>query len=90
MNLSRTISLSIFDKYGNEISISTDTNHSIEFFIPRDLNIIIPPMIIQNVTSLNRTNRLFHFHLINLTTFQTNPNLTQSIHIEMHSFNINL
>ncbi len=40
-NLSRSISLSILDQNGNEISIETDFN---------DPNLIIRPMILQNIT----------------------------------------
>ena len=41
-NLSRSISLSILDQNGNEISIQTNLSHPIEIIIPRDPNLIIP------------------------------------------------
>jgi hypothetical protein len=60
-----------------------------EFFIPRDPNLFIPPMFRQNVTSFtNQKKQLFHFHHIILT--QNNPNLTFSLHFELHPLNTNL
>ena len=50
-NLSTSISLSLLDQNGNEISFRTN---SMQFIIPRDPNIIIPSMNLQNVTSMNR------------------------------------
>ena len=41
-NLSTSISLSLFDQYGNEIPIETTIDHPIEIFIPRDPNLVIP------------------------------------------------
>ena len=56
----------------------------IEFIIPRDPNLIIPSMILQNVTSINSShNLLFNLHYINIT--QSN-NLSISVHFEMQSF----
>jgi hypothetical protein len=52
-NLSTSISLSIFDQNGNEISFQTNENHPIRLFIPRYPNIRIPSMNLQNVTSMN-------------------------------------
>jgi hypothetical protein len=88
-NLSTSISLSILDRNGNEISIPTSFDDPYRFVIPRDPNVIIPSMTLQNVTSLNSTphNLLFNLHYINI--IQSN-NLTISIHIEMESFNPNL
>ncbi len=81
-NLSRSVSLSLLDNDGNEISISTTLNNPYQFIIPRDPNLILPPMTLQNVTSLNSTphHLLFNFHYINIV--QSN-NLPISIHIEM-------
>jgi len=66
-NLSRSLSISILDEKGNEISFETNSD-SIEFFIPRDPNLRIPPMILTNET----------FHSLNLTT-----DLPISIHFEI-------
>ena len=81
-NLSTSISLSILDQNGNEISIQTNSNNPIEIIIPRDPNLIIPPMILQNVTSINSTphNQLFNLHYINITS-----NFSISVHFEMQS-----
>lgn len=53
-NFSTSISLSIFDENGNDISLTITTSHDypIEFFIPRDSVFVIPKMILQNVSSI--------------------------------------
>ena len=66
-NLSRSLSISILDEKGNEIPFETNSD-SIEFLIPRDPNLRIPPMILTNET----------FHSLNLTT-----DLPISIHFEI-------
>ena len=66
-NLSRSLSISILDEKGNEIPFEKNSN-SIEFFIPRDPNLRIPPMILTNET----------FHSLNLIT-----DLPISIHFEI-------
>jgi hypothetical protein len=82
-NLSRSISLSILDQNGNDVSIETN----FELIIPRDPNLIIPDMILQNVISTNFTfyNQLFYLHYVNITSI-----LTISVHIEIHSLNPNI
>jgi hypothetical protein len=80
-NLSTSISLSILDQNGNEISFETN---SMRFVIPRDPNLIIPSMTLQNVTSINQ-NLLFNLHYINVTSI-----LPISIHIEIHPLNLSL
>jgi len=74
-NVSRSISFSLFDSDGNEISL----DYPIEIFIPRDPNRILPPMILQNVTSRQQ---LFNFHYVNITTI-----LSISVHIEIEPLN---
>ncbi|UJR21041.1 hypothetical protein I4U23_024141 [Adineta vaga] len=83
-NVSASISLSILDENGNEVSLQTDSNHPIEIIIPRDPNFNIPPMILQNVTSGNFTphNHLFVYHYLNLTS-----SLPISVHIEIQPLN---
>ena len=83
-NLSTSVSLSLFDRDGNEILIQTTSEQSIELIIPRDPNIIIPPMTLQNVTSLQNHNRSFHYHFVNITR---NDNLTVSFHFEIYPYN---
>jgi hypothetical protein len=80
-NFSRSVSLSIIDQSGNEIPIETNYSYSIEMIIPRDPNVIISPMILQNITSLNQP---YHMKVINLKEIQSNENLTNSIHFEIH------
>src|SRR5690349_8821951 len=83
-NLSRSISLSILDKNGNEVSIKTNENDSIEIIIPRDPNLIIPPMIIQNVTSIPH-NQSFNIHYVDITTI-----LPISVHFQIRPLDPNL
>jgi len=86
-NLSRSISLTILDRNGNEVSIQTNVTSPIELIIPRDPNLVIPSMTLQNVTSLNSTlhHQLFYLYYINITS----P-LAVSVHFEIHPLNINL
>ncbi|CAF1234712.1 unnamed protein product [Adineta steineri] len=90
-NLSRSISLSIVDQSGNDISFNTNENNStIRLIIPRDSNVVIPSMYLQNVTTTTTTNStnnnlLFSLHYINITS-----SLSVSVHIEIHPLNINL
>jgi len=82
-NVSRAISLSILDSKGNEIN----DIHPTEIFIPRDPNRMIPPMILQNVTSINLTvhQQLFNLHYVNISS-----TLSISVHIEMEPLNTSL
>ncbi|CAF4272596.1 unnamed protein product, partial [Adineta steineri] len=86
-NLSRSISLSIIDQNGNEVSFAAHQNNPIQLIIPRDPNVLIPSMYLQNVTLINSTlnNLLFNYHYINITT-----SLPISVHFEIHSLNTNL
>ena len=87
-NLSRSVSLSILDQNGNEVLIEANDSHPIEIIIPRDPNLILPPMILQNVTSTDSTphQQLFHLHYVNLTS----RNYPISVHIEIHPLNTSL
>jgi hypothetical protein len=84
-SLSRSLSRSILNENGNEISIKT--NNLIELIIPRDPNLIFPEMISQNVTNLNQS---FYFKLINLKELKSNKNLTISIHFEIEPLNLSV
>ncbi|UJR06918.1 hypothetical protein I4U23_011207 [Adineta vaga] len=77
-NLSRLFSLSILDE--NQIDLQINP---IEFFIPRDPNLNIPEMFLQNLTNLNKKHLQFHFYLFNLTK-------NYSIHFEIHPLQINI
>ena len=84
MNLSRTISFSVLDENGNELSIETNISHPIQIIIPRDPNVLIPDMTLQNVMSINFTfhNQLFNLHYVNITS-----TLSISVHFEIHPLN---
>ena len=86
-NLSRSISLSLFDQYGNEIPMRTNASQPIELIIPRDPNLVLPSMTLQNVTGLTTTphSQLFNLHFVNITS-----TLPVSVHLEIHPLNINL
>jgi hypothetical protein len=89
-NLSTTVSLSIHDQYGNDIPIQTNLQQSIAFIIPRDINLVVPSMFLQNVLLINITSphqQLFNLYYVNIT--QSN-NLSISIHFEMHPLDITL
>ncbi len=77
-NLSRSISFSILDHNGNEVLIETNSSNPIELIIPRDPNLIIPSMILQNVTSTPHS-QLFNLHYVNITN-----TLPISVHLEIH------
>jgi hypothetical protein len=89
LNLSILLSITLFDENNNEIPVRTTAENPIEFFIPRDINFNISSMFIQNVSSLSAdtliNNRQFNLHFINIS--QSNPNITISIHFEMHPLN---
>jgi hypothetical protein len=91
-NLSTSISLTILDRNGNEISFDTTIDQPIELIIPRDSNLIIPLMTLQNVTSMNVTphNLLFNLHFIKMPQTQWNNNRTVSLIFEMQPLNKNL
>jgi hypothetical protein len=89
-NLSTTVSLSVVDRNGNDASIRASIDHPIEFIIPRDVNLIVPSMTLQNVTSVagDAHNQLFNLYYVNIT--QPHPNLTVSLHFEMRPLNTSL
>lgn len=79
--------LLFFNENVSEIPVNTTVNKTIEFFISRDDNIIVLPMILQNVTSLSGdsllNNHQFNLQFINIT--QINRNISISVHFEIHS-----
>jgi hypothetical protein len=85
-NMSTTISLTVLDQYENEIPIQATDDQPIEFFIPRDPNLILPDMILQNVLSKS-SEELFN---LSLNRFVINKNLTVSVHFEFRPLNISL
>lgn len=86
-NLSRSISLSIFDHNENEIFIQTNPTEPIRMIIPRDPNLIIPPMILQNLTSDNNTIHNYSFYLSYIKITAT---ISISIHFEIHPLDSSL
>lgn len=93
MNLSTLLSISLVDENSEELEVKTIDQNCIEFFIPRDVNLEISSMFLQNVSS-NSTNQImnnndqFNLHWINIT--QMNSNVSFSIHFEMHPLNESL
>ena len=85
-NLSTSMSLAILDQNGRELSIPTTRHHPYRFIIPRDPNLALPSMTLQNVTALNSTphHLLFNLHHVNILQ---STNLTVSLHIEMQPLN---
>jgi hypothetical protein len=80
-NVSRSISFSLLDKNGNEVMVRTNLSQPIEIIIPRDPNLIVPPMIVQTVTasSLTAHAQTFNLHFVNLSTFTS----SFSIHLQL-------
>ena len=92
-NLSTSLSLTIFDRNGSEIPFQTDFDHPIELIILRDPNIVIPPMILQNITSFNNNtphHQLYNLHYIKIPQEQWNSERTVSFIFEMHPLNTSL
>ena len=79
-NLSRSLSIFILDQMQNEISIKTNLQSPVELIIPRDPNLILPEMHLQNVTDHNHS---FHYQLIDLRQLQINRDLTFSVHFQI-------
>ncbi|CAF1543304.1 unnamed protein product, partial [Rotaria sordida] len=61
-NVSTSVSLSIVDQYGNKVAIEANHSHPIEIIIPCDPNLIIPTMVLQNVTNSTLHQQLFNLH----------------------------
>ena len=86
-NLSRTVSLTLLDQYGNEIPIRTNATNPVELIIPRDPNVAVSPMALQNVTAVNAIphQQLFNLHFVNISNA-----LPVSVHFEMYPWNSSL
>ena len=81
------MALSVLDADGNELAITADRDHPIEINIPRDANVAITPMALQNVTSIDGSphRQLFSMHFSNITAA-----LPISVHFEMRPLNPSL
>ena len=91
-NLSRSVSFSILDRQGNEISLHSSSSSSdpIEVIIPRDPSAIILPMTLQNVTAATDYSR-FYLHGVSLpSTTTTTSNLSVALHLEIRPLDITL
>ena len=84
--LSRSLSLSFYDRSNDEMFVRTNDQHPIEFFIPRDGNLQMPPLIRQNVTERNYSFP-FKLHRVELVKAQPNKDLPVSLHIEINPLN---
>ena len=80
-NVSTSVLLSLVDLNGNQVSIEKP----IEIFIPRDANLQIPPMKLQNVTNSSLHEQLFNLHYVNITS-----TLGISVHLEFSPLNRSL
>ena len=87
-NLSRSISFSLLDRNGNEVTVQTNLSQPIEIVIPRDQNLPVPSMMLQNVTSLSLRPhaQTFNLHFVNLSTLTS----SFSIHLQIRPLNSNL
>ena len=87
-NVSRSISFSILDRDGNDVAVATNTSQPIEIIIPRDVNLLVPPMILQNVTaaSLVAHAQPFNLHYANLSAMTA----SFSIHLQLRPMSSNL
>ena len=87
-NLSTSLSLTLTDEYGRELIVHSN---GIELTIPRDINLVLPPMALQNVTSIasaHTNNRQFNLHFINIA--QPNPNISVSVHFQLRPLNVHI
>ncbi|CAF3507643.1 unnamed protein product [Rotaria sordida] len=89
-NMSRSVSLSLFDSSGTTIPL-TNLPTPIEIIIPRDPNLLLPSMTLQNITaqttlSKGNNNRQFSIYYINVTS--STKNLTLSATFEFKSDNL--
>jgi hypothetical protein len=85
-NLSSLLSIDFLDDHGNELSIRTSVDDPFRMFIPSDVNWIVPPLVLQNVTSSLNISQSFYLYMINLS--QSNNSV--SVHIEIYPLNSTL
>ena len=78
-----SISLTLVDQDGNELPLQTSSDHPFELWIPRDPQISLPSMVLQNVTS--SSDYLFNLHFVNLE-----KSSSASIHFELQAVQSNL
>lgn len=81
--MSRSVSLSLIAEDGKETRFQTTDKQPIEIRIPRDPNLLIPDMSIENVTSIDNQT-WFNLHYVNITSSATS---SVSINLEMKPIN---
>lgn len=74
-NVSRSSSITVFDENLHPLKLE---DYQIEFFIPRDPTLPLPPFQSQNITA---TEHAFHYRFINLK--HLDRRLNYSVHLEM-------
>ena len=87
-NLSTSLSLTLTDEFGRELPVHSN---GIELIIPRDINLVLPPMTLQNVSSFvadHTNNPQFNLHFISIA--QLNPNISVSVHFQLRPLNLHL
>ena len=87
-NVSTSLSLNLANEGGQDLIVHST---GIELIIPRDINLVLPPMALQNVSSItadHTNNRQFNLHLVNIT--QQNPNISVSVHFQLRPLDPNL
>jgi hypothetical protein len=90
--MSRSVSLSLFDTDGTTLSVN-NLSSPIKIIIPRDSNLLLSPMTLQNVTGQTvsttaNNNRQFSLFYVNVTS--STPSLTLSATFELKSENLAL
>lgn len=82
--LSRSVSLTVLDSNGIEVSIRTNRTQPIELIIPRDPSLVIPPMAPQDFTAFNTgpADQLFNLHQNDISS-----SLPISVHFEIQPAN---
>ncbi|CAF3914081.1 unnamed protein product, partial [Rotaria sp. Silwood1] len=81
------IHLKNFEIDENKLFVTLSLIESIEIIIPRDKNLQLPTIILQNVTNITNNETYFHFNYFNITHHM---NLSTSLHVEIQPNNKNL
>ncbi|CAF3773928.1 unnamed protein product [Rotaria sp. Silwood1] len=81
------IHLKNFEIDENKLFVTLSLTESIEIIIPRDKNLQLPTIILQNVTNITNNETYFHFNYFNITHHM---NLSTSLHVEIQPNNKNL
>lgn len=82
IDLSRMISIDLFDENNRAFPMKINPKAPMEFFIPRDPNIYLPPMQFENVTS--------KINSFDLKSFNFTSSHSISLHFQIHPLGENL